>query len=163
MKIGVVSDTHSLEVPQQLWDDFQHMDLIIHAGDFCTMEDFKAFSRVKELKAVCGNMDGDDLRRVLPRRQVFQVEGVTIGVFHGMGAPEGVRDVLRDEFKNDKVDAIVFGHTHQPFHQVIDNVLYFNPGSPSDLAFAPYRSYGILEVKAGQISGKIIRVKPHHG
>mgnify|MGYP000902617687 CR=1 FL=1 len=35
MKIGVISDTHSLLIPQKLLQDLEHVDLIIHAGDIC--------------------------------------------------------------------------------------------------------------------------------
>ena len=41
MKIGIVSDTHSMAIPQQLLDDFKGVDLIIHTGDFCSSDDFK--------------------------------------------------------------------------------------------------------------------------
>ncbi len=159
MRIGVVADTHSLEIPQQLLNDLEGVDLILHAGDFCTLEELKMFRRIAEVKAVYGNMDGADLRRILLRRQVFEAEGVTIGVVHGAGAPEGLLDIVQAEFKNDKVNAVVFGHSHQPFNQVIDKVLYFNPGSAGDRAFASYRSYGILEIHSGKISGKIVKLK----
>lgn len=159
MKIGVVSDTHSQEIPPQLLNELKKMDLIIHAGDFCTAADLDTFKRLGEVKAVYGNMDGEDLREVLPRRQIIEADGVTIGVFHGEGSPEQLLEVVQKEFKGTKVDAVVFGHSHQPMNERIDKILFFNPGSPNDLVFAPYRSYGILEIKAGKITGKIVRIK----
>lgn len=159
MRIGIVADTHSLEVPRQILEDFKRTDLIIHAGDFCTKQDWEVFSRIKDVKAVYGNMDGEDLRRILPRRQIFKAEDATIGLFHGEGPAEGLLDLLRKEFKNDKLDAVIFGHSHQPFNRNIDGVLYFNPGSPTDLVFAPFRSYGIWEIKGGKISAEIVKLK----
>jgi putative phosphoesterase len=159
MKIGVVADTHSLEVPKQLVDDFKKVDLIIHVGDFCCPEDFKFFKDIKETKAVYGNMDGANLRKVLPEKQILEIESVRIGLFHGEGPAKNVLESVKQKFKKDKVDMVIFGHSHTPLHTVIDNVLYFNPGSPNDITFAPYKSYGMLNVNEGTIKAKIIKVK----
>ncbi len=156
MKIGVLSDTHSQQLPRQMLNDFKKVDLIIHAGDFCTKDVLKALAGIKEVKGVYGNMDEPDLRRLLPRRQIVQCASFQVGVFHGEGAAKFILDSVRREFKGIPVDAIIFGHSHQVMNEVIDDVLYFNPGSPTDVV-APFRSYGILEV-GKTISGKIIKV-----
>lgn len=163
MRIGVVADTHSRKIPKQLLDDFKKVDLIIHAGDFCSEEDLKVFTQLKEVKAVYGNMDEWTLRRLLPRRQIFSIGQFAIGVFHGEGPPQGLLEVVKNEFKKDKIDAVIFGHSHQPFNQTMGHVLYFNPGSPNDTIFAPYCSYGILEEESGKLVGKIIKVKKSDG
>ena len=159
MKIGVVSDTHSFQVPPEVINALNKTDLIIHAGDFCTPEDVETFSRLQDFKGVYGNMDGADVRRLLPRREILEIEGVTIGIFHGEGPKEGTLDAVQKEFQNQKLDAVVFGHSHQPFNQLIGDTLYFNPGSPNDDISAPYCSYGILEISAAGIAGKIVKVK----
>jgi putative phosphoesterase len=159
MKIGVVSDTHSQNIPQQLIDDFKRMDLIVHAGDFCTMGDLKIFKKIQTVRAVFGNMDGLELRQALPERDVFEVAGLKIGLCHGQGSPPQVLNFVRRMFMPDNPDIVIFGHSHQPVNEVIDNVLYFNPGSPTDMVRAPYCSYGILGIKNGKVSGKIIKVR----
>ncbi len=158
MIIGVVSDTHSLNIPSQLVKDFQKVALIVHAGDFCSVEDYKFFKKIKEVKAVYGNMDEPVLCRKLPRRELFQFGGLSIGIFHGKGTQGSVLDLVAAEFEKDKVDVVIFGHSHQPFNEKINNVLYFNPGSPNDIVRAAYPSYGILEIKDGNVVGKIVRV-----
>ena len=159
MKIGVVSDTHSRELPKSMMEDLAKTDLIIHAGDFCSFKDYQAFSKLKEIKAVYGNMDEPQLRRVLPRRQIFQCESVKIGLFHGEGPPQKLLEVMQKEFQGEKVDVIIFGHSHQALNQKINGALYFNPGSPNDTIFAPYCSYGILEINKNKIDAKIIKLK----
>ena len=159
MKIGVVSDTHSLQIPPEVIKALKETDMIIHAGDFCTPRDVETFRRLKDFKGVHGNMDGADVRQLLPRREILAIEGVTIGIFHGEGPKDGILDTVRNAFKDRKLDAVVFGHSHQPFNKLIDGTLYFNPGSPNDMAFAPYRSYGILDIKYGKITGQIIKLK----
>jgi hypothetical protein len=64
---------------------------------------------------------------------------------------------VKREFANKKVDVVVFGHSHHPMNEKIDDVLYFNPGSATDTVFAPYRSYGILEM-TNTITGRIIKL-----
>ena len=159
MKIGVVSDTHSHNLPSQMIDDFKNVDLIIHVGDFCSAKDLKFFKKLKNVRAVFGNMDGLELHQILPERDIFEVEGMKIGLYHGQGSPDRVLSFVKAEFKKDKVDVVVFGHSHQPLNEVIDNVLYFNPGSPIDIVRSPYCSYGILEIKNGKVSGKIVKVR----
>ena len=159
MKIGVISDTHSYAMPQQLLNDFKNVDLIVHAGDFCSVNDLKYFEQIKEVRAVFGNMDGLEVRQMLPERDVFEVDGLTIGLWHGHGAANKVLDIVKKEFKKDKVDIVIFGHSHQPMSEVINNVLYFNPGSPSDIVHSPYCSYGILDIEGGKVSGKIVKIE----
>lgn len=158
MKIGVVSDTHSLELPQGMLDDFKKVDFIIHAGDFCSLDILNKFKKIKDVKGVYGNMDNQEIRQALPRQQVISCGKFSIGVFHGEGAPKVLLEKVQSEFKNTKVDAVIFGHSHQPLNEVINGVLYFNPGSPNDTIYAPYRSYGILKVN-DKITGRIIKIK----
>ena len=158
VKIGVVSDTHSLEIPKQLLNDLKKVDFIIHAGDFCDTADLEKFLKVNDVKAVYGNMDDMKIRKKFPRRQILKFGKLNIGLFHGEGAPKGILEVVKNEFRDDKVDAIVFGHSHQPFNETIGGILFFNPGSPNDSVLAPYYSYGILEVSENEIVGKIIKL-----
>lgn len=158
MKIGVVADTHSQELPNQMMEDFKNVNFIIHAGDFCSLDVLENFKKVKELKAVYGNMDYPQIRRLLPRKQIIQCGQFSIGLFHGEGSPHALLEKVKGEFKDSKVDVIIFGHSHQPMNEKKEGVLYFNPGSPNDTVYASYRSYGILEIN-DEITGKIIKVK----
>ncbi len=159
MKIGVVSDTHSYVVPKQMMDDFKSVDLIIHAGDFCSMADLRNFKKIKKVRAVYGNMDGLELRQILPERDLFEIDGVKIGLCHGHGSSGNTLSLVKAEFRKETPDVVIFGHSHQPFNEIIGDVLYFNPGSPNDDMFAPYYSYGVLEVTEQGINGKIIKLK----
>ena len=139
-------------------DKFKRVDFIIHAGDFCSLDVYEELKKIKDVKGVYGNMDEPAIRKLLPRRQVVQCGNFAVGIFHGEGAAKYILESIRREFKNTKVDAIIFGHSHQPMNEVIAQILYFNPGSPTDIVSAPYCSYGILEVGA-EIKGTIIKIK----
>ncbi|HTZ11350.1 MAG TPA: metallophosphoesterase family protein, partial [Candidatus Margulisiibacteriota bacterium] len=61
-------------------------------------------------------------------------------------------------FKDERADVIIFGHSHSPLNEKIGNTLYFNPGSATDKIFAPYNSYGVIEVNESGIKAKIVRI-----
>jgi putative phosphoesterase len=66
-------------------------------------------------------------------------------------------EYVRDSFKSECPDIIIFGHSHHPFNELISGVLYFNPGSPTDMVYSEARSFGIIEINDhGVIEGKII-------
>ena len=158
MNIGVISDTHSNPIPKQVLEAFKKVDFIIHAGDFCDEETLKVLKGVKEVKGVWGNMDPAKIRKIFPAKQLIPCGKFNIGLYHGEGPGLKILERVKQEFKNDKVDAVVFGHSHHPFNEKIDGVLYFNPGSPNDTISAPCCSYGILEVNEKSIMGKIIKL-----
>ena len=159
MRVGVLSDTHSKKLPQQLLEDFLKFDLIIHAGDFCCPEDLQHLKKIVRVEAVHGNMDTPELSRQLPRRKIITCGNFHVGIFHGEGAPGTLMPRVKAEFAKDKVAVVIFGHSHQPLNERIGDVLYFNPGSPTDGIFAPYRSYGILDFTEKGVVGHIEKVK----
>lgn len=163
MKIVVLSDTHSKDLPKQLLDELKTVDLILHAGDLCSVEDYESLLKIAKTEAVCGNMDCHELKTRLPKRKIITCEFVNIGLYHGRGSAVSVFNTVKEEFENDDVNVVVFGHSHQPFNEEIDNVLYFNPGSPNDIVFAPYLSYGILQISGKEVSGRIVKVDIDNG
>jgi len=158
-RIGVISDTHipktALDLPEAVYKAFEKVDMIFHAGDLVEIDLLEKLQQIAPTHAVCGNMDMSELRAVLPEKKVIKIENFRIGLIHGYGPPGRVSTLIAKEFT--KVDAVVFGHTHSPFNEKINNTLFFNPGSPTDKIFAPYNSYGILQV-GSKITGKIIRI-----
>lgn len=158
MKIGVISDTHSKSLPEAILCAFRKVDLIIHAGDFCSENILEELGSMAPVEAVHGNMDNSILRCRLPKRKVIECEGIRIGIFHGEGAPSGLLKRVEAEFKTENVNAIVFGHSHQPMNSNIKGILFFNPGSPTDKIFAPYQSYGILDIQNRIIKGTIVKI-----
>ena len=163
MRIGVVSDTHSRPLPAQMMKDFEDVDFIIHAGDFCDWDDYENFVKLKTVKAVYGNMDSSKIRQRLKRKEIIPCENFQIGIFHGEGSGNHILETVKEEFQKDKVDVVVFGHSHRALNETINHVLYFNPGSPNDTIFAPYCSYGLLKINEKKISGEIIKVKGKNG
>jgi len=162
MRIGVISDTHIPDkanaIPQKVLDEFKKVDMIIHAGDLVdlsVLEELK--STCKNVKAVWGNMDPQEARKVLSEKEILGVGKYKIGIMHGYGAPNRLVELLTEIFKNDDVDLIIFGHSHSPLNEKRGNILFFNPGSLTDKIFAPYNSYGIIEIN-DTIKAEIIKL-----
>lgn len=161
MRIGVLSDTHipekAFDIPKPVLDAFRKVDMIIHAGDLADITVLETLKNIcPDVRAVCGNMDNPSLRNKLPEKELLEVGGYRIGIMHGFGHPDKLIEVLARAFKDDLVDIIVFGHSHRGYKHRHGKVLYFNPGSPTDRVFAPYNSYGIIEI-SDKIEAKIIK------
>jgi putative phosphoesterase len=162
MKIGVISDTHipdrAKEIPKKILEDFKKVDMIIHVGD---LVDFNVIEKLQSVcsnvRAVWGNMDRENVRRQLPEKEIINAGNYRIGIMHGWGAPNKLIEVLTSAFKNDNVDIIIFGHAHYSVNERKNNILFFNPGSATDKIFAPYNSYGIIEIN-DKIDARIIKI-----
>jgi len=151
MRIGVLADTHvhMLEhLPKKIIDAIATADLIIHAGDFTDVQVLKELKRLREVKAVQGNMDSMELKTVLPVKEIVEIENKRIGITHGSGSPWGIEGRVRKMFESDRIDIIVYGHSHRSQNKVIDDILFFNPGKATD-------SFGILTID-GEAKGEII-------
>ena len=161
MRIGVLSDTHitrgNKKLPQKVIEILSSVDAIIHAGDYQDISVVETLTELKDFYGVCGNMDSGRIRAVLPEKRVVELNGFKIGITHGWGAPNGIESRVKTFFPKDNLNAIVFGHSHTPCNKVIDNILFFNPGSPTDKIFAPYNSYGIIEIN-DTIEARIIKI-----
>ncbi len=157
-KIWVISDTH-LRKGQILPDFFtkkiSREDMILHLGDFITLEAVEHLRSLCQFDGVCGNMDSPDLRRLLKRNKIIEIDGFNIGLMHGRGGPDETIHNVQTEF-NGKVDIALFGHTHHPHHSKDNGTLFFNPGSLTDGRGAPC-SFGLLHLDESPW-GEIIEV-----
>lgn len=158
MNIGVISDTHLREPG----DDFKKMiefcfkdvEMIFHTGDFVDMGVATYLSSLKELIAVCGNMDSPEIQKAFPAKRIVELKGFKIGLIHGGGPPFGIESRIRGEF--DQVDAIVYGHSHAPANHQVKGITFFNPGSPTR-SYIHRASLGILRLEE-KIEGEIIKI-----
>jgi putative phosphoesterase len=162
MKIGVISDTHisqkSEHLPKKILDDFKTADIVLHAGDLIGLSVLDELKKVcKTIYAVRGNMDTQEVKQKLNEKEIIQAGKYRIGLMHGSGNPAKLIGFLTDAFQEDKVDVIVFGHSHYPVNEKKKGILYFNPGSAMDKVFAQYNSYGILEINE-RLEAKIIKL-----
>lgn len=154
MKIIVVSDSHgNLRPFKRVMELNRNADIVVHCGD-CgdeldeIMREFpdKAYYTVK------GNCDFFTDR---PMTEEFTAEGVKFLVTHGhaYNVKFGY-DRLAYAAAEAGADVVCFGHTHVPCDEYSDGLRLFNPGS-----IGYEKSFGIIEVKDGQVLSNISRVK----
>lgn len=162
MKIGVIADTHipaqANDLPKAIFESLKDVDMIIHAGDLVDLSVLDKLSSIcNKVIAVWGNMDSYEVRKVLPEKEVVNIGKHKIGIMHGHGHPDRLLDIIREAFKGEDVDLVIFGHSHRAINEKKGNIVYFNPGSPTDKIFANYNSYGIIEIN-DKIEARIIKI-----
>lgn len=165
MKILVMSDTHiphrAKDLPTEFYERVEDVDLIIHAGDFTTIRVLRELESFKPVVGVVGNMDEPELYSVLPEIRVEKLEGLRVGIFHGVGSPIGLEVKVREKFdrENLEVDLIIFGHSHRWFYGEVDGVKMLNPGSITDRFFTYRRSFAILTIEGSEFSVEKVDVE----
>ncbi len=175
MKIGVLADTHVPDIlpalPPRVLELLKGVDLILHAGDVTDLNVLHELEAIAQTFAVYGDHDTPKVKKYLQEKQRLEFAERAIGLVHGHGAWEGgflrrlrlrvdrsyqsqllYASVLR-EFAD--VDAIVFGHSHEPYIKMHGGILLFNPGSIAP-RLGQRSSIGMLEVGARAITGRII-------
>jgi putative phosphoesterase len=148
MNIVCISDTHiekgNKGLPAPLLEALSGADLILHAGDITSLDVIDELKAYAPVEAVAGNMDGWDVSKDLPEKRIIQAGKFKIGLIHGGGSVRDLEDRVIKKFRDDKVDCIVYGHSHRANIERRDGVLLVNPGSPTDRNHAPWNSYAVI-------------------
>ncbi len=110
-KIGVISDTHGFLDPK-LFNFFKDCDEIWHAGDIGKLSVSDALENFKPLKAVCGNIDGNDFRVRYPMEQRMLVHGLDIWMVHIGGYPGNYYRSVKDRIIKNPPGLFISGHSH---------------------------------------------------
>ena len=133
--IGLISDTHvpvrAREVPRRVFEVFEKVDFILHAGDLVALSVIDRLEQLAPVLAVYGNMDGPQIRSKLPKMNFLKVLDWKIGVIHDPGALLGMGR-MREIAEQNGFNALVYGHTHSPSIKWEGNILFINPGSPTN-------------------------------
>jgi putative phosphoesterase len=130
-------------------------DLILHAGDFTYPEVLEELEQLgPPVEAVHGNIDTEELARLLPEARVVNVAGVRIAMVHDAGPAHGRLERMRARFP--AADAVVFGHSHIPLHEQREGFQIFNPGSPTDKRAQEHHTMGIAHVEEGRVHFQLV-------
>ena len=160
MKIGVIADTHinssSRSLPESVHRAFENVEMILHAGDVLIEEVLIELRAIAPVIAVTGNNDSFEMFSKYGKRRIIEVMGKKIGLVHGFGRGRTYINAY-SEFMDDEIDCVVYGHSHTPHNEIIDGMLFFNPGSATQRRFQPKHSVGILHISE-EIIGEIIYI-----
>ena len=157
MRVGVISDTHGLLRPE-VFDVFEHVDHILHAGDVGKPEILIELEAIAPVTAVYGNVDGPELRARLTQVAEVELEGFVVVVTHGDQFGHPTPAALHEAFP--KAEIIVYGHSHKPLLELVDRtVTVMNPGGAGRPRFGIPPSVGVMELEAGiPPRGRLLRL-----
>ncbi|MFD2706540.1 metallophosphoesterase family protein [Salibacterium lacus] len=148
-RIVVLGDTHirkpEYSLPGKLTEELKTADQIIHTGDWQVPEVYDQLRQYGEVTGVYGNVDGEDMKELVPEKQHFLKKGWSLGVVHGHGGEKTTEKRALEAFE-EPPDILIFGHSHQPLLRYSGKTLLFNPGSLLYRRRAPYCSFGLLRL-----------------
>jgi len=110
-KIGLLSDTHG-HIDDKLLDFFKDVDEIWHAGDIGTISVIEELEKLKPVRAVFGNIDGQDIRIRYPEHKRFRIEEADIWITHIGGYPGRYDTRVKPEIFRNPPRLFISGHSH---------------------------------------------------
>lgn len=103
-------------------------------------------------------MDLFPLDGLLPEREIVEAGGLRIGLTHGGGSPFDIESRVLAGFRHERLDMIVFGHTHKAVVKRVDGLLLVNPGSAAPGDFASRGGY--VRIEAAQDAPPRVEIVP---
>ena len=129
-RIGLLSDTHSW------WDDkyllhFADCDEIWHAGDIGSELVIRQLEAHCPVRAVCGNIDGQEIRRHFGEVLKFKIEECNVIMTHIGGYPGKYSPAIRSSIYRERPQLFIAGHSHilKVMYDDIVGCLHINPGA----------------------------------
>lgn len=136
-RIGLISDTHSY-LDEAVFEHFKNCDEVWHAGDFGSMSLVESLQKRLNisgkqvpLRAVFGNIDGNDIRNIFPEKLHFNCEGVKVFMQHIGGYPTRYAPGVKNEIAANQSRLFISGHSHILKVMYDDQLqcLHMNPGA----------------------------------
>ncbi len=129
-RIGLLSDTHGY------WDDrylkyFESCDEIWHAGDIGSLELAERLADFRMFRAVHGNIDGGDVRRLYPELLRFRCEEAEVLMKHIGGYPGRYDRSVASKIRLNPPHLFISGHSHilKVMNDPALHLLHINPGA----------------------------------
>lgn len=150
-RIGLLSDTHGY------WDErylkyFADCDEIWHAGDIGSIEVAQKLADFRPLRAVYGNIDGQDMRHMFTEKYRFTVDGAEVLMKHIGGYPGRYDASVRGTLFVKPPKLFVCGHSHilkVQYDKTLD-MLYINPGAAGIYGFHKVRTLVRFAIDQGE-------------
>ena len=151
MKIGVISDTHGYLDPR-VEKIFKGLEHILHAGDIGDPMIELELKFIAPVTVVLGNTD---LGLDFPLTAI-QTLGEQKFLIHHIVNPRDPESALAARIAREKAEAVIFGHTHKAYAEMIGGVFFFNPGYAGKPKPGADRSVAILHLTGGKIRHEFI-------
>ncbi len=177
MRIGLISDTHIPsvigEIPPQVNEVFQGVDLILHAGDIYVAWVLDVLEFIAPVLAARGDDDDGEIlldNRVKEKHSLI-VNGVRLSLIHEITSEKSLRErtsswrwqpateQYTEEWQGDITDIFIFGHLHRPMIDHYEGFLLLSPGSPTLPNYQPrLGTVGLLTITSGKVEARIVKL-----
>lgn len=152
-QIGLLSDTHSY------WDErfnqyFVDCDEIWHAGDIGSLEVIEQLNKICPVRAVYGNIDGQNIRTVFPEVNRFTIENTTVLMKHIGGYPGKYDKSVKHLLLEEPPQLFISGHSHilKVLFDKKLNLLHINPGAAGKYGFHTIRTIVRFKIDNGNFT-----------
>ena len=141
MKIGLLSDTHSI-IDKRILKFFKNCDEIWHAGDIGTIKTLESLEKFKKIRAVYGNIDNHKIRKEVNEFLLLKYEKLVILIIHIAGKPPKYNKITYNLIKKHKPNILICGHSHiLKIHRDKENdILIINPGASGNVGFHKFKT-----------------------
>ena len=153
-RIGLMSDTHSW------WDDrylhhFADCDEIWHAGDIGSEVIIHQLEAHCPVRAVCGNIDGRELRLRFSDVLKFKVEECNVIMTHIGGYPGRYDSSVRKLIYEERPQLFISGHSHilKVMYDEVAGCLHINPGAAGRQGWQQVRTLVKFIIDGKEIKG----------
>ena len=140
-RIGLLSDTHSFWDPKYL-EYFEECDEIWHAGDIGSMEVVQKLSAFRPFRAVYGNCDGGDIRKMFGEKLRWRCEDAEVLMTHIGGYPRHYDPRAVQKIQSVHPKLFIAGHSHilKVAYDPVYDLLHVNPGAAGEYGCLLYTS-----------------------
>lgn len=162
MKLGVISDTHGFFHPG-ISRAFAGVEKIIHAGDLGAKAVYEKLSEIAPVTVVRGNHEPDEIPGSLSDPSVIVLVEKKVLLTHRLITMtwEYFKDALSHldplpffpEF-----DLVIFGHSHIPIWDKVQEMYFLNPGYAGDDHLEGHATAALMEITPEKISATIINL-----
>ena len=117
-------------------------DEVWHAGDIGDLRVTDAIKAEKPLRAVYGNIDGNEARLEFPLNNRFMCDGVDVWITHIGGYPGKYSPAVRQELQLNPPKLFICGHSHilKVLFDTKYGLLHMNPGAAGVSGFHQIRT-----------------------
>jgi uncharacterized protein len=151
-RIGLLSDTHG-HLDEAVYRYFAECNEVWHAGDIGTTEVSDKLAAFKPFKAVYGNIDGAELRKIHPEVLRFKCEETEVLIIHIGGFPGKYSPEARKEIIATPPKLFICGHSHilKVLFDKKYNLLHMNPGAAGNHGFHKVKTLLRFTIDGAQI------------
>jgi putative phosphoesterase len=152
MKIGLISDTHGF-MDESVFKYFSDCDQVWHLGDIGSIEILERLEHSFDVRAVYGNIDGQDIRIRTSKVILLDIEQKRFLLTHIAGRPGKYNSNAKELIRQHRPDVLICGHSHilQVEQDQTNKLLFINPGAAGRHGFHKKKTLIRFDIEQGRM------------